>query len=741
MNQRRFRVWLLATVLLCITSFGIAEREFGQLAFALILAAAGWWTTERAVSSEWAGIPRWLANLILILVLIFSSLRIYNGIEPVSAFGLFLTSILIIKLWERRHASDYGQILTLSTFLAIGSTLNDNSLALGLVLIATFPVLLVSVLLYQVYAASSSRTPATQDTNPALQQNAWQSLRRTAALTILAAVIVAVPVFLIVPRGIGGAALGSFARPTIGRATGFSETVNLGSGGTISESPTQVMEVRVTSDLENREIGGTGRAYYLRGTVLDRYENGRWVRSQRAARDPTIITLRQDNQRVYDRFRQERPDTFINQSIKVWRAPPDSPLFAAWRALEVASDTPGQLRIESDGRMTRSGEPGVVSYQVRSRPDPFPTEALWERPNVRPVSAAIVRYAGEVLRRANIEPDPSLRPVDQDAAAVRALETHLRTTFEYTLSPNPAPIGQDPTEWFLSLERKGHCEYFASSLALLCRGVGINSRVVTGYLAYEFDASQGKYIVRESNAHAWVEVFLGPEQWREYDGTPPAWIAEHHGPPTSIAARLWRILDRVDSAWNGTVVTFDDRSRSKLLGNRIIPSSWVRDGGLYTSIRDAESHSTLKALGAGLNTALRIAIPIAAVAAIVWAYRVWRRSHPSRRSGWAFDPRTPEGQAYERFLRELRRQGLQKPDWQPLQHFLATLPEHKPATRHARDAALILSRTRFGGDAFDSSAFSKSLAQLRTLPRAQLAQNATISGDNRDQSGPFVGRT
>jgi transglutaminase-like putative cysteine protease len=59
-------------------------------------------------------------------------------------------------------------------------------------------------------------------------------------------------------------------------------------------------------------------------------------------------------------------------------------------------------------------------------------------------------------------------------------------------------------------------------MVALCRSVGINARMVAGYLAAEFDASTGRYIVRESNAHAWVEAELGTDRWRRYDPTPPA---------------------------------------------------------------------------------------------------------------------------------------------------------------------------------------------------------------------------
>ena len=80
--------------------------------------------------------------------------------------------------------------------------------------------------------------------------------------------------------------------------------------------------------------------------------------------------------------------------------------------------------------------------------------------------------------------------------------------------------GEDPIESFLTRYRFGHCEYFASALTAMCRSVGIESRLVTGYVAIEYDEGIERYIVRESNAHAWSEVRTGPYQWTGLDPSP-----------------------------------------------------------------------------------------------------------------------------------------------------------------------------------------------------------------------------
>ena len=111
----------------------------------------------------------------------------------------------------------------------------------------------------------------------------------------------------------------------------------------------------------------------------------------------------------------------------------------------------------------------------------------------------------------------------QGTAAQRArrLESHLIDNYTYTLdfvgrSPD------NPIEDFLFRYRSGQCEYFASSMVLMLRSQGIPARLVTGFLGGEYNPFEGYYIVRDNNAHAWVEAYLAGAGWRIFDPTPPA---------------------------------------------------------------------------------------------------------------------------------------------------------------------------------------------------------------------------
>jgi len=101
------------------------------------------------------------------------------------------------------------------------------------------------------------------------------------------------------------------------------------------------------------------------------------------------------------------------------------------------------------------------------------------------------------------------------------LESYLRRNFGYTLNLSGKP-GADPLAQFLFVTKAGHCEYFASAMAVMLRTLGIPSREVNGFLPGQFNDLAGDYIVRGSDAHSWVEAYFPGSGWITFDPTPPA---------------------------------------------------------------------------------------------------------------------------------------------------------------------------------------------------------------------------
>ena len=113
------------------------------------------------------------------------------------------------------------------------------------------------------------------------------------------------------------------------------------------------------------------------------------------------------------------------------------------------------------------------------------------------------------------------------------IERYLQSNYGYTLQL-PGLQESDPLANFLFERKKGHCEYFATSMAMMLRTLGIPARIVNGFRGGEYNDLSNSYIVREKDAHSWVEAYFPEYGWASFDPT-PAGNAESSKP----AGRAW----------------------------------------------------------------------------------------------------------------------------------------------------------------------------------------------------------
>jgi transglutaminase-like putative cysteine protease len=101
-----------------------------------------------------------------------------------------------------------------------------------------------------------------------------------------------------------------------------------------------------------------------------------------------------------------------------------------------------------------------------------------------------------------------------------AIESYLRITYHYAPTVKAPPAGRDPVDYFLFDAKEDFCEYFASSMVVLLRELGVPARFVEGYTTGTLDPNTGKYVVKELDAHAWVEAYFPNYGWIEFEPTP-----------------------------------------------------------------------------------------------------------------------------------------------------------------------------------------------------------------------------
>lgn len=663
--ERRFAGMLLGVVLLSILAFGVSEGDAALTITLMSAASVGWLVTETGAKR---GVPRWATVLVLIGILIGAIVRSLQGTPMVSAFSTFLASIIVLKLWERREVRDYGQLITLCLFLVIGAALTATTVWIGVTLFVLTPAIALVVMMYQVYASRERARPSgtsAEKFGVLSWARAGRGLKWTAAFTVIAGSGIAVAVFVVVPRGEGLQMIAPSIRAA-GRQTGFTDRVDLGVGGLVSESQTTVMEVQIRSG--SNVIGSPGQRQYLRGLVLDQYLHGVWTRSnrrgslQREEREAGQILPVEHN-----RWRTAQP---VVQTISL-RAPArtPAPVFGLYRMLDVEFVPPrGELgpRVEFEvdratGCVThREHTNDRVQYVVRSRiENSWPEDEVWERDATSFESIGVFDLAATLLANAGIESDPGRRDPSEDARAARVFESHLKSSFSYTLNTSAPPAQADPTEWFLLTLRRGHCEHFASGLVALCRSVGIEARVIAGYLASEFDAERGVYVVRQSNAHAWVEVRTGHDRWTTYDATPPGEIERLLSEQRGLSGLFGRLTDSLENMWNSRVAMFDSQAQARLFG-RSFGSSGAGDGAW----RWARGLMPEREDGARAYSWAAILVVLAVPGAVFLTALFLRARRSGRARSWGLDGEAAKmHRALEKAI--ARRRG-RRPEWIPL---------------------------------------------------------------------------
>jgi hypothetical protein len=255
---------------------------------------------------------------------------------------------------------------------------------------------------------------------------------------------------------------------------------------------------------------------------------------------------------------------------------------------------------------------------------------------------------------------------------LRATLEHLDRCCSYSLQVGRFQT-QQPIAEFLFEKHRGYCEYFASAAALLLRLQGVPARYVTGYNVTEDSRAGDHYVVRESDAHAWIDAWLPGRGWVEQDPTPAGqYDAVHHGLRPGLVGRLWeRLAGGVALLW-----------REMSLGG------W---------------RAALRELG---RLVARAALWLGPPALAVWALRTLRRRRRGREA-----PPTPDAVPGElvRMVAlveaDLRRRGWPRPPTRaPLEHLDAVPAAVLPPERRETGRAILdcYYRARFGGQGVEA---------------------------------------
>ncbi|MDR7483233.1 MAG: transglutaminaseTgpA domain-containing protein [Armatimonadota bacterium] len=447
---------------------------------------------------------------------------------------------------------------------------------------------------------------------------------------------------------------------------GFSPSVDLRARGRLDDRI--VMRVRTT------------RAFNWRGLIFDRYTGWGWRASEpevievRTGFPPARLVYRGDELLSYGARPVEVVQTFFLEAEQ------PNVVFAAALAERLWTSA-GHVYLDRYGAIRLPGplQPGSV-YSVVSRamvPDPARLRAA------EGVTPAFItrRYLqlpalpARVFALARRLTDGQPTQYDRVMAVNRYLWQHY--AYDLTIPPQRRP--GDAVDYFLFEERRGYCEQFASAMVVLLRAAGIPARLVTGYTPGTLNPVTGLLEVRNSDAHAWVEVYFPRIGWVEFEPTPgfpdtaalgdaavPRWIWQ------GLGTRLAAGLDALGARW-----------------------SWL--GALRASAA---------AVGPGLLWVL-VAVVGALGGALAW--RTTMRATPAR-------PRDGLVQLYDDLCTLLARRRLARGRSETLAEYRARVAAAVGAPEATRLLAMV-EMAAYGGASVDDAALAAARRDLERLRR------------------------
>jgi protein-glutamine gamma-glutamyltransferase len=525
--------------------------------------------------------PRWLPlwgmnalGLAYLPVLGADLLVLHRGhlVAPVLHLGLFAVLVKLFALSRERDKWQAAIGIFFIFLAAMGTSVHPTIvlylsafLVLGLVLLLRFAC-------FHVLADFSRDDP----------RLAALPLWPLVAVSTVFVLLLAVPLFAMLPRMRSPYIVGSGSGTgMVQEAAGFSDAVTLDSIDQIRTSRAVVMRVQFE--------GGGGAPPYatnemrFKAATYDRYQEAQWRRTP--ARGP--MPRMQGGRFVLAAGRPER-------WLHVWLQPLHSrSLPLPVEALQVEPRVAG-IELDQGGAVSLVFRPlEIREYRVAigSRPVLLGRTPEGSADPTLDLEGATPRIAALAARTAG-----------SGSAAVRAarIERHLSDSYSYTLNLGGRPADENPIESFLFRYQSGQCEYFASAMVLMLRSQGIPARLVTGFLGGEFNPFEGYLMVRDSNAHAWVEAYLGEaEGWRVFDPTPPA------GRPAESAAGLGLLVrqawDFVQFRWDRYVLTYGFYDQLAFFAE--LRSRWQRLLAIFDRQPEAGRPATATAAAAAAGSA------------------------------------------------------------------------------------------------------------------------------------------
>ena len=561
--ERFFRASLFLLMLTAIlTLIGTGKIDFFTsilATIALLVRARRWWYGHEPELSSRAATLMVLCYLLFFPadVFFFSRSLAANSPNPPLYAALissvhFLIFVMLVRLYSARTDRDahFLVMLAFAAVLAAAVLTVDTTFLFLFFMFLLFAVATYAGLELRRGAAGALIPPGAS--LPQTEKKLARALSMAAIGVSVGAILCGSILFFLLPRVSAGYLGKTSFNPTL--LTGFSDQVELGQIGEIKKSSAVVLRVE-TGALVNYPM------LRWRGNALAIFDGRRWTSAEKSSE--SVLANPDGWIPLRERPKPAEARGEILQFTVLQEPMASDALFFAGNLLAVRGNFTGEaggithrrnyLFRDATGSLTNpfhnfvsvrytgiSQLPLLDRARLEAAGTDYPqaiTELYLQLPEIDPRIPALARAA---TQRAATPYDKAM-----------ALEAFLKSKYGYTLNLTGTP-GKDPLAHFLFETRAGHCEYFASSMTVMLRTLGIPAREVNGFLPGEFNELGGDYIVRASDAHSWVEAYFPGSGWIVLDPTPDAPAITEN-----FFTRLSQLADWAELTWNDWVISYD----------------------------------------------------------------------------------------------------------------------------------------------------------------------------------------
>lgn len=467
-------------------------------------------------------VNRVLLNVAAFATLLFfiSDMFVISG-DLLIAVGNLTLAFHAIKSFDIRTPGDGLQVFFMSVIQLVVASELDQPLIFG----AIFLVFIASSVLFIMASHQAAE----------VEKMPRGLLKSGFVLTIMILPVVAL-LFILMPRGAGGL-FGSRNRQKA--MSGFDDKVSIGTFEEVISSADVVMRITLPE--------GKIAEPYWRGKVFETYEKNSWE-------NRWTHGFPYRNRKGEVQFVRKMPKNGIVQDVLL-KPPKSGTVFGISEIARISCDSRWVVEYPNGEVAVSRRRKKRLNYQVIS---------TGKRPKVRKKTLDLyLQFPDGMARTARLTEDITSGTVDA-AGKCRAIMNWLRKNCSYSLKVPLAESVGNPIEDFLFKTKKGYCEYYATAMVLMLRSAGVPARIVAGYRGGDFNPYGGYYVVRQANAHTWVEAAIG-KQWVRFDPTPAT-----AGANRSLFSDY---LDILGFAWDRYVVGYSVEDRQTLLGQLKWPGS------------------------------------------------------------------------------------------------------------------------------------------------------------------------